>query len=45
MHTDQYQTAIERITHPVRRLLHTAPPEPPTADPFGPTDEAAPATP
>jgi NhaA family Na+:H+ antiporter len=25
MHTDQYQTAIERITHPVRRLLHTAP--------------------
>ena len=25
MHTDQYPTAIERITHPVRRLLHKAP--------------------
>ena len=25
MHTDQYQTAIERITHPLRRLLHKAP--------------------
>ena len=25
MHTDQYQTTIERITHPLRRLLHKAP--------------------
>ena len=25
MHTDQYQTAIERITSPLRRLLHKAP--------------------
>jgi NhaA family Na+:H+ antiporter len=25
MHTDQYQTAIERITHPLRRMLHKAP--------------------